>query len=404
MLLAVENLRTWFFTDAGVVRAVDGVSFRLHPGETLGIVGESGSGKSVAAKSIMRLLEDPARIVEGSIRFRGREITALSEAELREIRGAEIAMVFQDPMTSLNPVLRIARQLVETMTAHRRFGAAAALVRAASLLGRMGIAGPERALRSWPHQFSGGMRQRVMLAMGFSNEPALIIADEPTTALDVTIQAQILDLLRALNADLGTAVILISHDLGVIANLCSRVLVMYAGEVVEEGTPEDLLSDPRHPYTWALLHAAPRLDQGGGGNRRLATIEGQPPDARAWPDGCRFRARCPFAVEACARHPDLLPVVAGSDRAARCWVTQAGARLVPPAAISGAAVVRPVLAPQPMLAVQGLKKHFVLPRDSFLEPRRCCVRSMASTWKCFRAKPSGWWVNPVAANRRWRVW
>ncbi len=366
-LLQVENLRTWFFTDAGVVRAVDGVSFTLNRGETLGIVGESGSGKSVAAKSIMRLLEEPARIVEGSIRFRGRELTALGEAEMREIRGAEIAMVFQDPMTSLNPVLRIARQLVETMTAHRRFTASAARGRAASLLGRMGIAGPERALNGWPHQFSGGMRQRVMLAMGFSNEPALILADEPTTALDVTIQAQILDLLRGLNADLGTAVILISHDLGVIANLCGRVLVMYAGEVVEEGTPEELLSDPRHPYTWALLHAAPRLDQAMAGERRLATIEGQPPDARAWPEGCRFRARCPFAVEACARHPELLPV--GGGRAARCWVTQAGGRLAAPRTRGGAASSVATVAARPLLEVRGLAKHFTLPRDSLLEKR-----------------------------------
>ena len=367
-LLAIENLRTWFFTDAGVVRAVDGVSFSLRAGETLGIVGESGSGKSVAAKSIMRLLDEPARIIEGSVRFRGRELTTLSEAELRDIRGAEIAMVFQDPMTSLNPVLRIARQLIETMTVHRRYDAKAARKRAAELLGRMGIAGPERALRSWPHQFSGGMRQRVMLAMGFANEPSLIIADEPTTALDVTIQAQILDLLRALNADLGTAVILISHDLGVIANVCSRVLVMYAGEVVEEGSPEDLLSDPRHPYTWALLHAAPRLDQDSAGDRRLATIEGQPPDARAWPEGCRFRARCPFAVEACAQHPALLPV--GAGRAARCWVTQGGQRLDAPRPEATVAAVRASAGPEPLLAVNGLKKHFVLPRDSFLEPRQ----------------------------------
>ena len=278
-LLQVRDLRTWFFTDAGVVRAVDGVSFTLNRGETLGIVGESGSGKSVAAKSIMNLLEEPARIVAGSIRFRGREITALSEAELRKIRGAEIAMVFQDPMTSLNPVLRISRQLIETMTAHDRFTSDAARTRAAALLGRMGIPGPERVLDSWPHQFSGGMRQRVMLAMGFANEPSLILADEPTTALDVTIQAQILDLLRALNADLGTAVILISHDLGVIATICSRVLVMYAGEVVEEGRPEDLLSDPRHPYTWALLHAAPRLD--GDGRRPAAGDDRGPAAGRA---------------------------------------------------------------------------------------------------------------------------
>jgi peptide/nickel transport system ATP-binding protein len=389
-LLQVADLRTWFFTDAGVVRAVDGVSFTLHRGETLGIVGESGSGKSVAAKSIMNLLEEPARIVAGSIRFRGKEITALTEDELRKIRGVEIAMVFQDPMTSLNPVLRISRQLIETMTAHDRFTPEAARTRAASLLGRMGIAGPERVLDSWPHQFSGGMRQRVMLAMGFANEPSLILADEPTTALDVTIQAQILDLLRALNADLGTAVILISHDLGVIATVCSRVLVMYAGEVVEEGRPQDLLTDPRHPYTWALLHAAPRMDGEVTADRRLATIEGQPPDARAWPEGCRFRARCPFAVDACSQHPELLPI--DDVRSARCWVTQGGARLHPPQprAVTEAPVLRATAldgtglhgtglhgtglrrdaAPAPLLQVQGLVKHFELPRENFLEQRR----------------------------------
>ena len=367
-LLQISDLRTWFFTDAGVVRAVDGVSFTLNRGETLGIVGESGSGKSVAAKSIMNLLEEPARIVAGSIRFAGQEITALPENALREVRGAEIAMVFQDPMTSLNPVLRISRQLVETMTAHHRFTPDAARTRAASLLSRMGIAKPEGVLDSWPHQFSGGMRQRVMLAMGFSNEPSLILADEPTTALDVTIQAQILDLLRALNQDLGTAVILISHDLGVIASVCSRVLVMYAGEVVEEGRPQDLLTDPRHPYTWALLHAAPRLDGSETGDRRLATIEGQPPDARAWPEGCRFRARCPFAVDACAEHPALLPVA--PERSARCWVTQGGTRLAPPQVRATAAAPRPAAGPKPLLQVQGLVKHFELPRDNFLEPRR----------------------------------
>src|SRR4051812_19849268 len=307
VLLQVRDLRTWFLTDAGPVRAVDGVSFDLHAGETLGIVGESGSGKSVCAKSIMRLLDEPARIVGGTVTFRSRDLAHLDEDAIREVRGRDIAMVFQDPMTSLNPVLRIARQLVEAMTAHGRFRPKPARERAIALLGRMGVPAPGRAVRSYPHQYSGGMRQRVMLAMGFSNEPSLLIADEPTTALDVTIQAQILDLLRGLNADLGTAVILISHDLGVIANICSRVLVMYAGEVVEEGPPEDLLSDPRHPYTWALLHAAPRIDAEAA-DRRLVTIEGQPPDPRAWPSGCRFRARCPFAIERCADHPALLPV------------------------------------------------------------------------------------------------
>ena len=367
-ILSVKDLRVWFYTDAGVVRAVDGVSFDLRPGETLGIVGEFGSGKSVTAKSIIRLLDEPARIAGGSIHFRGKDMVHLSEAEMRDIRGAEIAMVFQDPMTSLNPVLRIARQLVETMTAHRRFSAAEALSRGEELLHRMGIGNAASAIKGWPHQFSGGMRQRVMLAMGFANNPSLIIADEPTTALDVTIQAQILDLLRALNADLGTAVILISHDLGVIAEICQRVLVMYAGEVVEAGSPADLLSEPRHPYTWALLHAAPRLDEASSADRRLVTIEGQPPDARAWPEGCRFRARCPFAIDACAEHPTLLPV--GADRLSRCWVTQRGGTLLA-RAVSHAVTERESASTSvPLLEVTALTRHFALPKAGFLEPRR----------------------------------
>src|SRR6201996_3825446 len=355
-LLSVRDLRTWFLTDAGPVRAVDGVSFDLARGETLGIVGESGSGKSVCPKSIIRLLDDPARIVGGSITFRGRDLATLDAAALRQVRGREIAMVFQDPMTSLNPVLRIAKQLTEAMTAHRRFTRTAARARAIQLLRRMGVPAPERPVKAWPHQFSGGMRQRVMLAMGFSNEPALIIADEPTTALDVTIQAQILDLLRELNGDLGTAVILISHDLGVISNVCSRILVMYAGEVVEEGAPEELLSDPRHPYTWALLHAAPRIDAQAE-DRRLITIEGQPPDPRAWPSGCRFRARCPFAIEKCAEHPELLPVT--DTRASRCWVTQAGGALhVPVRPHAQAKPSQDQASPTPLLQVTGVEKHF----------------------------------------------
>jgi peptide/nickel transport system ATP-binding protein len=366
-LLSVRDLRTWFLTDAGPVRAVDGVSFDLARGETLGIVGESGSGKSVCAKSIIRLLDEPARIVGGSITFRGRDLATLDAAALRDIRGAEIAMVFQDPMTSLNPVLRIAKQLVEAMTAHRRFSGRAAGTRAIALLRRMGVPAPERAVKGWPHQFSGGMRQRVMLAMGFSNGPALIIADEPTTALDVTIQAQILDLLRELNADLGTAVILISHDLGVIANICSRILVMYAGEVVEQGAPEELLSDPLHPYTWALLHAAPRIDAEAQ-DRRLTTIEGQPPDPRDWPSGCRFRARCPFAVSQCAEHPELLPV--GPERLSRCWVTQQGGTLHTPPRPHATAAAAPSAEARPLLEAIGLTKHFELPRDRLFEKPR----------------------------------
>jgi peptide/nickel transport system ATP-binding protein len=282
-ILDVRDLRTQFFTDAGIVRAVDGVSFTVEAGETVGIVGESGSGKSVTALSLMRLLDEPSRIVGGEVRFRGADVLAMSEDELRAMRGDGIAMVFQDPMTSLNPVLRIARQLVETMQAHGRFDGEQATARAISLLGRMGITAPQRAIHSYPHQFSGGMRQRVMLAMGFANEPALLIADEPTTALDVTIQAQILDLIVELNRDFGAAIILISHALGVIASVCRRVLVMYAGEVVEEGPTEQVLANPRHPYTWALINAVPRIDRHLPGTRRLTTIEGAPPDALAMP-------------------------------------------------------------------------------------------------------------------------
>jgi peptide/nickel transport system ATP-binding protein len=246
-ILEVRDLRTQFDTDAGTVRAVDGVSFHVAAGETVGIVGESGSGKSVTALSVMRLLDDSSRIAGGEVVFRGRDVLHLSGEGLRSLRGGDIAMVFQDPMTSLNPVRRIAGQLVETMVVHGRYDRPRARERAVDLLRRMGVSAPERAVESYPHQFSGGMRQRVMLAMGFANGPALLIADEPTTALDVTIQAQILDLLRALNAEFGTAILLISHDLGVIANVCRRVIVMYGGEVVEEGPAEDLLADRAIP-------------------------------------------------------------------------------------------------------------------------------------------------------------
>jgi peptide/nickel transport system ATP-binding protein len=386
-ILVVEDLHTHFFTDRGVVRAVDGVTFHVRAGETLGIVGESGSGKSITAKSVIRLIEEPGRIVSGAIAFRGRDVVMLGRRALRKLRGGEVAMVFQDPMTSLNPVLRIARQLVETMVEHRRYTPRAALARAVDLLGRMGINAPRRAVDSYPHQFSGGMRQRVMLAMGFSNDPVLLIADEPTTALDVTIQAQILDLLRGLNAEFNTAIILISHDLGVIANICSRIVVMYAGEVVEEGPAEKLLADPRHPYTWALLNAVPRLDRRTPGERKLVTIEGTPPDPAQWPPGCRFRSRCPFAIDACGEHPALTTFADG--RAARCWVTQRGGVL--PAVGAGqvapssrASVSTGARSPvsyavssaasatrgERLLEVRELEKHFPLPAASlFGAPR-----------------------------------
>jgi len=375
-ILDVRDLQTHFFTDAGIVRAVDGVTFSVAAGETLGIVGESGSGKSVTALSLMRLLDDSSRIVGGEVRFQGRDVLAMNADELRALRGDGIAMVFQDPMTSLNPVLRIARQLVETMRAHGRFNEEQATTRAVSLLGRMGITAPERAIDSYPHQFSGGMRQRVMLAMGFANEPALLIADEPTTALDVTIQAQILDLIVELNRDFGAAIILISHALGVIANVCQRVIVMYAGEVVEEGPTGQVLADPRHPYTWALINAVPRIDRHLPGTRRLTTIEGAPPDPLAIPSGCRFAPRCPFRIAKCDEHPELIELVPG--RKARCWVTQSGEPLPPPATTLPATVVSesaPVKGPEnsiaePLLSVRGLVKHFPLAREGFFGAKK----------------------------------
>ena len=367
-VLQVEDLRTYFFTDDGPVRAVDGVSFSVRAGETVGIVGESGSGKSVTALSVMRLLEDPARIVGGSIRFRGRDVCQMSHKELRAMRGGAVAMVFQDPMTSLNPVLRIADQVSEAMLVHGR-RRNESLHHGIALLGRMGIVAPERAMASYPHEFSGGMRQRVVLAMGMSNEPGLLLADEPTTALDVTIQAQILDLLKELNEKFGTAIVLISHDLGVIATVCARLIVMYAGEIVEEGPTADLLADPRHPYTRALLSALPGLDQDRG-DRRLATVEGMPPDPLTFPPGCRFAPRCALRQPGCEQHPSLRTVAPG--RAARCWLTGEGQPLPPqaqrvsPTPRAAAEVSSP---PPAILEVRGLVKHFRLRSSVFARPR-----------------------------------
>ncbi len=377
-ILDVRDLRTQFHTDEGIVKAVDGVSFSVAAGQTLGIVGESGSGKTVAALSLMRLLEEPARIASGQILFQGKDVVKMSDEELRNMRGDGIAMVFQDPMTSLNPVLKIARQLAETMLVHGRLTEQQALDRSVSLLGRMGITAPERAIDSYPHQFSGGMRQRVMLAMGFSNEPSLLIADEPTTALDVTIQAQILDLLAELNRDLNTAIVLISHDLGVIANVCSRVVVMYAGEVVEEGPTEKILTEPKHPYTWALINAVPRIDRHVPGQRRLVTIEGTPPDPLAMPGGCRFAPRCPFRIAKCDQHPELLELAPG--RKARCWVTQSGEALPPPktqATVPAQAKAgmdhgegTKLKRGERMLELRGVVKHFPLPKEGFFTKQK----------------------------------
>jgi peptide/nickel transport system ATP-binding protein len=375
--LEVKDLKTQFFTDEGVVRAVDGVSFSISAGEALGIVGESGSGKSVTALSLMRLLEEPSRVVGGSISFQGRDVLQMSPSELRALRGGGMAMVFQNPMTSLNPVLRIARQIEETMTAHRRYSNREAKVRSISLLGRMGITSPREAIRRYPHQFSGGMRQRVALAMGMSNEPALLICDEPTTALDVTIQAQILELLKELNRDYATSILLISHDLGVISRVCSRVIVMYAGEVVEEGPVEQVLVDPKHPYSWALVNAVPRIDRGTSGGKKLTAIDGTPPDPLEEMRGCRFAPRCPFRIGQCTEHPSLRELQDG--RKARCWVTQAGGMLASASPekserirIENAAALPPGLrtATEPLLQVRDVFKHYLLAKRGYFEPRR----------------------------------
>ena len=361
-ILTVRDLRAQFDTPAGPITVLDGVSFDILPGETVGVVGESGSGKSLTALAVLQLLPDNCNVTGGSIRFEAHDMLALSEREIRSIRGADVAMIFQDPMTSLNPVLRISRQIVEMMTEHGTCNVRDAVGRATGLLTEMGVNAPERALRSYPHQFSGGMRQRVTLAIGVANRPALLIADEPTTALDVTIQAQILDLLRGLNADHDTAIMLISHDLGAIASICRRVVVMYAGEVVEQGPAEDLLAAPKHPYTWALVNAVPRLDDPLSSDKRLTVIEGMPPDPARWPGGCRFAARCPFRMERCNEHPPLLPVRDG--HLARCWMTQTGAGLPTRRRATGAPLHDPASArsaePRHILEVRGLVKHFPL--------------------------------------------
>jgi oligopeptide transport system ATP-binding protein len=308
-LLEVADLRTHFFTREGVVRAVDGVSFSVEAGRTLGIVGESGCGKSVTAFSIMRLLpEPPARIVSGSIRFDGRELTSLSERALENVRGRQIAMVFQDPMTALNPTLTIGTQLVEVLERHLRLEGEAARRRAAGLLEEVGIANARRRLDDYPHHFSGGMRQRVVIAMAIACEPRLLIADEPTTALDVTVQAQVLDLLDDLRREHEMAMILITHNMGVVAESADDVAVMYAGQIVEQASAGELFRSPEHPYTEALLAALPDLDDAGARERRLAAIPGRPPDLIDPPSGCRFAARCPYAEsgDCCAQTPQPL--------------------------------------------------------------------------------------------------
>jgi oligopeptide/dipeptide ABC transporter ATP-binding protein len=322
-LLQVENLRTYFRTDAGVARAVDGVSFHVNPGETLGIVGESGSGKSVTSLSIMRLIpRPPGEIQAGSrILFRGsddavEDLATESEHRMRHIRGNDIAMIFQEPMSSLNPVFKVGDQIMESLRLHQGLSRGEARERAIQMLRLVGIPIPEQRVDEYPHQLSGGMRQRVMIAIALACDPKLLIADEPTTALDVTIQAQILELLNRLQDELSMSIILITHDLGVVAETCDRVVVMYAGQVFEEGSVEDVFHDPQNPYTEGLLRSIPKL---GSKTERLAVIPGVVPSPTAWPGGCRFRARCPYGWELCEqKEPPVFELAPG--RRSKCWL------------------------------------------------------------------------------------
>ncbi|MBE2238724.1 MAG: ABC transporter ATP-binding protein [Caldilineaceae bacterium] len=321
-LLEVRNLKTQFFTQDGVVHAVNGISYHVNTGETVAIVGESGSGKSVGVMSLIRLIpQPPGKIVDGEVLFDGQDLLKLKEDELRDIRGNRIAMIFQDPMTSLNPVLTIGRQITEALELHLNMNKEQARKRAVQLLEMVGIPGADARLDDYPHQFSGGMRQRVMIAMGLSCDPQLLIADEPTTALDVTIQAQIVDLTRRLQDELGMAIIWITHDLGVVAGMADRVLVMYAGFIVEEGNVNDLYGRPRHPYTLGLLRSIPRLDLGR--QKRLIPIDGLPPDLLEPPMHCPFAPRCSFVQEKCwQENPPLMEVTPGHKSA--CWVDISG--------------------------------------------------------------------------------
>src|SRR5215468_5695015 len=322
VLLDVRNLQTQFKTSGGVVRAVDGVSWDVRAGETVALVGESGCGKSVSALSIMRLVSAPAgRILGGEILFKGRDLLKISEDEMRHVRGREIGMIFQEPMTSLNPVLTVGRQLTEPPEIHLAMTPAQSRARAIELLGMVGISDPERRLQQYPHQFSGGMRQRMMIAMSMACSPALIIADEPTTALDVTIQAQILELMKGLSRKLGVAMVMITHNLGVVARYADRVNVMYAGRIVESTTADEIYRAPRHPYTIGLLRSVPRLDQPI--SEKLLPIEGQPPNPLELPSGCAFHPRCPFAIDKCRTTTPVLTRDAGGHAVA-CWVDVRG--------------------------------------------------------------------------------
>ncbi|MPQ43488.1 ABC transporter ATP-binding protein [Clostridium tarantellae] len=316
-LLEVKNLKTSFSTHIGDVQSVRGVSFHLDKGEAIGVVGESGCGKSVTMMSIMKLLSNNGKIVDGKILFDGKDLAQFSEKEMEKIRGNEIAMIFQDPMTSLNPVISIGEQLTEHVIKHKKINKKEAIKIAIKMLELVGIPSPEKRMKQYPHEFSGGMRQRVMIAMSLVCDPKLIIADEPTTALDVTIQAQILDLMRELKEKLNTSIILITHDLGVVADLCSRINVMYGGIIIEQGSTEDIFYRAKHPYTWGLLKSVPNPKENV--KEKLKPIDGQPPDLLKPPVGCPFAARCDYAMKICIeRRPELFQI--GDRHSSACWL------------------------------------------------------------------------------------
>jgi oligopeptide transport system ATP-binding protein len=327
LLLDIRQLETTFFTHVGPVQAVRQVDLKVERGEAVGIVGESGCGKSVMSMSIMGLVANPGRVVSGEIHFNGLDLAKLPEKDLRKIRGNKIAMIFQDPMTSLNPVKKIGGQITEVLHLHQQISREDAKARAIELLRLVGIPSPESRLDQYPFEFSGGMRQRVMIAMSLACNPDLLIADEPTTALDVTIQAQILELMRDLRNKINSSIILITHDLGVVANLCDSIRVMYAGKIVEEGKTRDIFYEPRHPYTWGLLKSIPKINQGS--KTRLVPIDGQPPDLLKPPAGCAFAERCPHVMAICQQEqPPLLKAGVGHEHRAACWLNHELAKTV----------------------------------------------------------------------------
>ena len=326
-LLSVEDLKVSFRTDDGIVHAVDGISYTLAPGETLGIVGESGSGKTVSSLTTLGLTRGGRSKIEGRIMFEGQDIVSMPDDKLRRVRGNDIAMIFQDPLSAMHPFYKVGAQLVEAMQAHRSISKSAARTRAAELLELVGIPDPKRRVDQYPHEFSGGMRQRAMIAMALANEPKLLIADEPTTALDVTVQAQILALLDDLQKRLGTAIIIITHDLGVVAEIADHIAVMYAGRIVERGTTKDIFNAPQHPYTWGLLSSIPRLDNPRG--EELVPVSGRPPSLINRPTGCHFHPRCPYSQESHTKiDPRLTPVDSNPDHTVACLLEESVRRKI----------------------------------------------------------------------------